>query len=330
MNNYHPISVILPVYNNASTIKNAVMSILNQSFKDFELLIIDDGSTDDLKVLINKIKDKRISYHKIEHAGLGGAINYGLSISRHNLIARMDSDDIAHPNRFEKQFKFIKENPEADIVSCHYAVFVKDKIVYTVRPAGDHCSIRKNLLLYSDIIHSGVIYNKNIFEEVNPFPSQPFEDYSVWLKYKDRFRFAVVPEILMYYRLNAFSYSRENILEKYKLHYKIQDEYYSDEGIAKFSLNETEKLYYRGFREYFYGDKNLARKYWNKLGLNILSKPRVIIAYILTFMSVKFVTCFKESRVKLRLIYIVEYFISDNVKARGTFHKLINNQYENS
>lgn len=324
------ISVILPVFNSASTIRKAVESILNQSYKNFELLIIDDGSTDNLGEIIKTIYDERIFYHIIEHCGLGGAINYGLSIAKHDLIARMDGDDIAHPLRFEKQLNYLKENPETDIISCHYAVFEKNKIAYMVRPSVDHNKIKKNLLLYSDIIHSGVLYKKTIFEEKNPFPNHPFEDYYVWLKNKEKFRFAIIPEILMYVRSTPSSYSRYNILEKYKLHYSIQEAYYNEDEISKFNLDATEKLYYRGFREYFYGDKKLARKYWSKLGFRLFIKPKVLTAYLFTYLNVNLLTRFKEARMKLRLVYLVKYFSADSRKARKMFQYSINNNNENS
>ena len=103
------ISVILPVYNSETTIEAAVKSILSQSFKDFELIIINDGSSDDTEQIINSFKDKRIKYIKnVKNIGLIASLNIGIKFSSSEYVARMDSDDISHPSRLKKQILFLK------------------------------------------------------------------------------------------------------------------------------------------------------------------------------------------------------------------------------
>ena len=108
----------MPVYNGAVFLKEAISSILDQSFTDFELIILNDGSTDDSERIILSFKDDRIKYLKnAKNLGLIGTLNKGLSESRGTYIARMDQDDISLPNRFQKQINFLKEHPNTTIVA---------------------------------------------------------------------------------------------------------------------------------------------------------------------------------------------------------------------
>src|ERR1051325_2612711 len=113
----------MPVYNGSEYVRQSVFSILNQTYKDFEFLIIDDGSTDDTADIINSIKDERIIYKKIEHAGTAAALNYGIKISKGDWIARIDSDDLNTKTRLECQIEFIKEHPEYDVISSRSIYF---------------------------------------------------------------------------------------------------------------------------------------------------------------------------------------------------------------
>ena len=111
------ISVLMPVYNCELYVQEAIDSILNQTFIDFELLIIDDCSTDKTVEIINNYADKRIKLTTKPHnTGLTNSLNYGLSIAQGQYIARMDGDDVSVLDRFEKQVKFLDTNP--DIILC--------------------------------------------------------------------------------------------------------------------------------------------------------------------------------------------------------------------
>ena len=108
------ISIVMPMYNSANYIQNSIQSILSQTFRDFELLIIDDGSVDNSIELVCKISDSRIKLHQNKHDFIG-SLNLGLNLSGGKYIARMDSDDIMHPDRLKIQYAFMEENPEIDI-----------------------------------------------------------------------------------------------------------------------------------------------------------------------------------------------------------------------
>jgi len=119
MNNSSPnISVIMPVYNGGVFLKEAIVSVLNQSYSDFELILLNDGSTDNSEEIIHSLSDERIRYIKNEkNSGLIATLNRGLSESRGKFIVRMDQDDISLPNRFQKQIDYLSQHPQVAVVS---------------------------------------------------------------------------------------------------------------------------------------------------------------------------------------------------------------------
>ena len=104
------LTVLMPTYNSCQYIETAIKSVLNQTYKDLELLIVDDGSTDDTESSISEFSDTRIRYIKKEHEGLAASLNYGLKIAKHDWVSRMDADDISHPKRLEKQISILEKD----------------------------------------------------------------------------------------------------------------------------------------------------------------------------------------------------------------------------
>ena len=118
------VSVVMPIYNNAPTLDLAVRSILNQTFGDFELLLLDDGSTDETLDLARSHSDPRIRvFTDGQHLGLVARLNQAIDLSRGKYLARMDGDDISYPERFALQVKFLEEHPEVDLVGGGVVVF---------------------------------------------------------------------------------------------------------------------------------------------------------------------------------------------------------------
>ena len=127
------ISVIMPVYNSEKYVSFAIKSILNQTYRNFEFIIVNDGSTDNSEKIILLYKDQRIIYRKKEHTGISDTLNFGLKIARGEWIARMDSDDISLSDRLEKQMKYIQNNREISVISTAYAIFKSyKKIQYII------------------------------------------------------------------------------------------------------------------------------------------------------------------------------------------------------
>ena len=114
------ISVLMPVFNSERYLKTAIESILNQTFQDFELIIVDDGSTDASENIIRSFESEKIfSYKNAGNIGLIATLNRGIDLCRGKYIARMDADDVSLPTRLEKQFNFLKKNPEYALVGSN-------------------------------------------------------------------------------------------------------------------------------------------------------------------------------------------------------------------
>ncbi|NTU77340.1 MAG: glycosyltransferase family 2 protein, partial [Alphaproteobacteria bacterium] len=137
------VSVLLPVYNGRATLRESVQSILQQTFRDFELLIIDDGSTDDSATLANNFHDARVRVlGDATRRGLAARLNEGIEAARGRYIARMDADDLAFSFRLERQVQFLDACPDIDLVGCRALVFREGGQVTGLLPfAASHAAI---------------------------------------------------------------------------------------------------------------------------------------------------------------------------------------------
>ncbi len=205
MNAIPKISVVLPVYNGEKYLREAVESILNQSFEDFELILVDDGSTDSTPTIIKNFNDSRIRTIRLNtNGGIVTALNKGLSAARGKYIARMDADDVSLPERLKKQYKFMENHPEIDVCGSWVRYFTRipgAERVYKL--PGDSEIIRASLLLENLIQHPAVMCLRKIFGKTGYPGGYPHaEDYALWTQILDRVSFAVYPEVLLNYRLH--------------------------------------------------------------------------------------------------------------------------------
>ncbi|MBN8569572.1 MAG: glycosyltransferase [Ignavibacteria bacterium] len=311
------LTVLMTTYNNAEYLSASIRSILNQTYNNFNFIIVDDGSTDNSKEIIDGFKDERIKYYRIENSGLGAALNYGLKLSETELIVRMDADDISLPDRIAKQYNFISKNKNYDIISSWYSAFENIKLLYTIRTPESDEEIKKRFALHSEVIHAGMLYKKDKIISNGGYKPIVFEDYELWLRIKDKVKFYNLQEVLLLVRYRTNSFSRENIVEKNKLVYAIQAPYYGNDFQKNFLLkSEVEESKLRGWREFFYGEEKKATVYWNKIGISLFAMPRIIIAKLVLLFPKKFILWFKENRIRFRLKYFLSYFSDENIKLR--------------
>lgn len=212
------ISVIMPVYNTQEEyLRESIESILNQTYKDFEFIIIDDGSTNNAAEVILSYPDERIKYFKNEiNLGIIKTLNIGLDLVQGEYIARLDSDDISLPERFEKQAKFLDENQDVSILCSWFQWFPKNRIIKA--PLKDK-EIKEYLLINSNVIgHSTVMERHDFIKRNNLKYDDKFnycEDYQFWLDAIDKANFACIPEILVRYRIHKNSICQKNITTQY-------------------------------------------------------------------------------------------------------------------
>lgn len=203
------VSVLMPVYNAAPYVKDAIDSILNQTFADFELLVFNDGSTDSSAEVIESIKDKRIVFiDSAKNFGYVAHLNNGLQLARGKYIARMDADDIALPTRFEKQIAFLEANSEVGLCGTSFRTFGASEIVVSV-PEGNE-EIREFLLRNSPMAHPTVIFRKALVEQHSLHYDKDFmptEDYKLWYDISKLTKLHNITEVLLYYRVHPHQIS---------------------------------------------------------------------------------------------------------------------------
>lgn len=197
------ITVLMPVYNCELYIQEAVDSILNQTFSNFEFLIIDDASTDKTVEIIQEYNDSRIQLIiKPQNTGLSNSLNYGLSIARGEYIARMDGDDISLPERFAKQVAFLEDNPDVVVCGTIFSIIGSNTVI-TVPENND--AIKLAMLKKCCIGHPTVMMRKNILDKYSityDVLKEPAEDYDLWSRLLFKGKFHNLQEVLLKYRVH--------------------------------------------------------------------------------------------------------------------------------
>jgi len=201
------VTVLLPVYNAERYLSEAIESILAQTFTDFELLIINDGSTDRSKEVIASFDDSRIRYFENEkNLRLIQTLNKGLHFSSGKYIARMDADDIAHPQRLEKQVAFMEANLEIGVCGSWMRTTKGNLRKYPI----DHEAIKLHLFKENALGHPTVIIRRKILIEHRLFYCEKFthvEDYELWVRCLQVTKLHNLPEDLVLYRVHNYQVS---------------------------------------------------------------------------------------------------------------------------
>jgi glycosyltransferase involved in cell wall biosynthesis len=208
------VTVLLPAYNAEKYIESAVQSILDQTFADFEFIIINDGSTDQTQSILQRLagKDPRINLIRRPNTGYVPALNEGLAKAQGDFIARMDADDLSLPTRLEKQFAYLQSNPDCVLVGTNVAQM--DQAGCLIGPMPDiafgHDKINHALLRRGwPIVHPSVMMRTAAVKQVGGYVAQlcPNEDHDLFLKLGEIGRLENLPEVLVHYRKHDASES---------------------------------------------------------------------------------------------------------------------------
>jgi len=226
------VTVIMPVYNAAEFVKKAIVSILNQNFKDWELLIVDDGSTDDTliqcKVAIRD--DKRIKIiQKKTHSGITNTLNIGIKMARGRYIARQDADDESMPKRLFYQVKFLENNQDYGLVSSLFIVQTKQgKIIKIPGLPLDDYEIKLSLKFFNPFTHGAVMMRKKILEENQLFydkKDKHCEDYGLWIRLSKYTKFKIISKPLYIWTFSKTGITASNLLLMANQRKKIAKKY---------------------------------------------------------------------------------------------------------
>jgi glycosyltransferase involved in cell wall biosynthesis len=204
-----PVSVILPVYKGEAYIKPAIESILQQSFKDFELIIVNDASPDNSEAIIQQFNDPRIKYFRCEtNLGLVGALNKLIKLSSGKYLARMDQDDIAQKDRLQQQFNFLESNP--DHVVCGTQVRVLGTHQLKAYPKTDE-EVKVFMLFGSPFAHPAVMIRKSVLTDHQLQYDEQFkhaEDYGLWVQLSRYGKMSNIDYVGIDYRIHDSQYTK--------------------------------------------------------------------------------------------------------------------------
>ena len=226
----------MPCYNTAATLEAALASIVEQTLGDYEVVAVDDGSTDETAAILSRWaqRDSRFKVLRSEHSGIISALNMGLAACRADLVARMDGDDLMRPTRLEQQAAYLTEHPDTEVVSCLVAGFPAREVregfqlyLEWLNSLIDHESICREMFVESPICHPSVMFCKAAVQALGGYQEHGWaEDYDLWLRGTlAGWQFAKLPEILLEWRESPERltrtdgrYSLENFIRA-KAHY---------------------------------------------------------------------------------------------------------------
>ena len=236
------ISVVMPAYNAEKYIGESIDSILNQTYGDFEFIIINDGSRDSTKEIILSYSDNRIVYLENEiNSGIVVTLNKGLKYATGEYIARMDADDIAVAERLEKQIEFMEKNKDVGVLGTGICIFGEDvqeqARVFTTNPE----QLKAELIFNSCIAHPTVMMRSNILKNNGLSYDLEYagaEDYNLWWKIAKVSRIATIPDLLVKYRIHSSQITKKKDEKYYKMMIKLMEERFSDIG---FKSSDIEK-----------------------------------------------------------------------------------------
>lgn len=213
MKNKPKISVIMAEFNtDENLLKESIKSILAQTFKDFELIIIDDCGKNDVLNIAKEMNDKRIIVIKNDkNRGLVFSLNRAIEESRGKYLVRMDTDDFAYKDRLKKQYNFISSHPEYSVVGMKCDFYDGERIFGVSLKEGE--ITKKDLLHGIPIVHPTAIMNKNIIKKVGGYDNfERCEDYALWIKlFINNFKLYVLPEVGLRYTIRNSDYSKRTL-----------------------------------------------------------------------------------------------------------------------
>lgn len=202
---YPSVSILMPVYKTGPYLREAMDSVLAQTFTDYELITLNDCSPDNAEEILDTYNDIRIVRYKGEkNVGLSNVLNVGIGMARGKYIARMDSDDISLPNRLQIQVDYLETHPEVDLVSVGMQLFGAREATWIREQNAEKVKIEA--LFHSPVLHASSVWRKDSFEKhALRFRQEmvPSEDYDLWTRaLLNGLKLVNLPEVLYKYRMH--------------------------------------------------------------------------------------------------------------------------------
>ena len=241
------VTVLMPVYNGEKHLNDAVNSILNQTFKNFEFIIINDASTDGTYEILKSFSDPRIRiYTNKNNMGIAKSLNFGIKMSKGEYLARQDSDDTSTPKRLNKQVYFLDTHPDYAIVGSFARVLneYSEELRVRKRPTED-ADIRQYLKTDNCIIHGSVMIRMSSLLNVGLYDESmdKSQDYELWLRLSKKYKLTNIPEFLYLRKINQEKLGIKYIKEQqiFVTLAKIKNESVEPEEATKYFINSISK-----------------------------------------------------------------------------------------
>jgi glycosyltransferase involved in cell wall biosynthesis len=223
------VTVLMPVYNGGFFLQRILDSLERQTFQDFEILVVDDGSSDETPEILLSTKNPKIRIFRKEHEGLTAALNFGLEHARGNFIARQDADDYPKKERLEKQFFFLKHHPEVIMVGSSYYISDLDlNILSTVRMPANDLKIKWYGIFQNPFAHSSVMFRKDIIHQNGGYSTDRnalyVEDFELWTRLlRKNYRFENLHKPLIFHSIHPYSISEKKKTEQNEKYHHLVD-----------------------------------------------------------------------------------------------------------
>ena len=225
----------------AAFVREAVESVLGQTLRDFELLVVDDGSSDETAAILAEIGDERLRVVRQERLGLVEALNRAISEARAPLLARMDADDVSLPGRLERQVAYLQERPRVALVVTGVETIGRDA---TVILPDDDAALRRRLLLRNPFTHGSVVVRADAVAQAGGYRPDygANEDYDLWRRIAREWELGAIPEVLYRYREHPAAVTQRRVEERVRSRERLRDELWRDSALLRAVRGEREPV----------------------------------------------------------------------------------------
>ena len=306
------ISVIIPTHNYKKYIGEAISSVLRQTYTDYEIIVVDDGSTDGTGEIIEK-NFPDVRYFYIPNQGVSRARNYGIRRARGEFIAFLDADDLWLPQKLEKQLKVFDVDRELMMVFTEHRAFDTNGIreaTFLKKERLMKGDVVKNIFLYSHVALPTVMVRRNAFQEIGYFEENLItaEDDNLWMRIALKFRIHLLDEVLVHCRIteNSLSRSASNLFPGVLKNIELIETKYPDlrKRLGRANIRRKKSDIYADYGYFIFssGDYTMARRYYSK-SITFYPKRNTIIFWFVSLFPPSIIEKVRILRRKYKLIY---------------------------
>jgi glycosyltransferase involved in cell wall biosynthesis len=238
------VSVVLPVRNGERYLREALDSLVAQTHRELEVVVVDDGSDDSTPAILAGYDDLRLRTVRQESRGLVVALGRGVAEARSDVIARMDADDVSLPQRIERQLELLARDHRIGLVACGVeTIDEQGRATGSWLLPPDDAALRRRLLLRNLFTHGSVVMRRSALEGVGGYRGDygANEDYDLWRRIAREWRLAAVPELLYRYREHPSAVTKKDVWARVASRERLRDELWRDDALLRALPGERDR-----------------------------------------------------------------------------------------